>query len=300
MKATGIAALIAILAIALAVVPALGDDSDALATINNGSDEVSWEFNNSDGGYISFSVNNLNGSFTMDVTVYENYNASSGTGKVVGTLENFRVPANGVTEIRVDMPDFTEVGTHTLTVVCTPAGQFENNGNTFTQTVEVTQTLLSNWATYAVIIVVVIVIVIFAYLKIRDSPKKKVDMTFEELEAQRKAEMAEKAEKKQRKEKPAAPTTERKRYVAKSESPNEEKRAKEPEPIQEKPEKSSKLLERSEKKEKAPKPTFEELEAQKQAEKAEKQAKKADKSAEKKKSERERYLEEKRKKEKQE
>ena len=58
------------------------------------------------------------------------------------------------------------------------------------------------------IIVVVIVIAIFAYLKIRDTPKSKPQMTFEELDAQKKAEKAAKAEKK------STGLTERERYLA--------------------------------------------------------------------------------------
>ena len=138
-----------------------------------------------------------------------------------------------------------------------------------------------------------VIIVIFAYIKMRDTPKVKPEMTFEELEAQRKAEMAAKADKKQKKEKAPAPTTERKRYVAKSE---EQPKAAEPKVAEEPKVKESRLLER---KEKAPKMTFEELEAQKQAEKAKKAADKEKKKSSDK-SERERYLEEKRKKKEQE
>lgn len=275
MKATRIAVLIVAL-LAVAMVPLAADDADATAVINNGGDDLRWEFDNMDGGYIAFSVNNLDGSFTMDVTVYENYNSSTGTGNVVGSLEGIRVAAGTVTEVTVDMPGFTSVGTHTLTVVCTPEGQFGTNQNLFTVTVEVTKNLLSNWVTYAVIIIVVIVIAIFAYLKIRDSPKKKVEMTFEELEAQRKAEMAERAEKKQRKEKPAPSSTERKRYIG-SKTDDQPK-------SKEKKGKSE-----------APKQTFEELEAEKQAKKAAEKEKKKSTGL----TERERYLEEKRKKDQQ-
>ena len=163
----------------------------------------------------------------------------------------------------------------------------------FNVNVEVTQNILSNWAVYGAIAVVVIIIVIFAYIKMRDTPKVKPEMTFEELEAQRKADMAAKADKKQKKEKAPAPTTERKRYVAKSE---EQPKAAEPKVAEEPKVKESRLLER---KEKAPKMTFEELEAQKQAEKAKKAADKEKKKSSDK-SERERYLEEKRKKKEQE
>ena len=198
------------------------------------------------------------------MTVYEGDN-------LVATLTGVRVAANSVTEVTVDMPDFKSVGSHLLRVECTPVGQFEGSSE-FNLQVEVSKNLLSNWVTYAVIAVVVIVIAIFAYLKIRDTPKNKPEMTFEELEAQRKADMAEKAEKKQKKEKPAAKTTERRKYTG------GEKKAESSEPVKAKEEK--------------PKMTFEELEAQKKAQKAEKKSTGL--------TERERYLAEKRKKNKEE
>ena len=256
MNASRIAAIVIAL-LAVAVVPLAAEDSDATAVINNGDGEISWEFDNMDGGYISFSINNLDGSFVMDVIVYEG-------DREVGSLEGVRVAANGVTDVTVNMPNFTEVGTHTLRVECSPAGQFDG-GHSFTLSVEVSKNLLSNWVTYAVIAIVVIVIAIFAYLKIRDTPKNKPEMTFEELEAQRKMEMAEKAERKQKKEKPAAPSTERKKYTG------------------------------GEKKAEEKKTTFEELEAQRKSEKAAKAEKKSTGLTE-----RERYLAEKRKKNKEE
>lgn len=257
--------VIAVLAVlAFAIVPMAVDDADAEAYIDNG--DVKYDFDNMDGGYITFNVDNTQGGrFTMDAEVREG-------GRTVATLSGVGIPAGEVTEVTVNMGDFKSVGTHTLTVVCTPAGEFPSGQNTFTLTVEVEKNLLSNWVTYAVIIIVVIVIAIFAYLKIRDSPKKKSEMTFEELEAQRKAEMAAKSEKRQKKEKPETVRTERKKYTGGSK--DSEAPAKEPKPQKEKA-----------------KPTFEELEAQKKAEKAAKSEKKSTGL-----SERERYLEEKRKK----
>lgn len=199
---TGYAAIVAIVALLAAVaVPVCVEDSDALASIDRPD---SLEFDNMSGGTLKFVVDNTRGgSFEMDVSVLED-------GKEVASEKGIQIPASQKTEVSVDMSDFTSVGTHTLTVKCTPAGQFENSQ--FTVTVEVEENLLSNWMTYVVILIVVIVIAVFAYLKIRDSPKKKTEMTFEQLEEQRKAEMATKTEKKKVKE--AAPTTERQRYLA--------------------------------------------------------------------------------------
>ncbi len=160
------------------------------------------------GGTLTFGVDNQKGgSFVMDVVVLDE------SKNEVASKNGINIPAGEKTEVSIKMSDFKSVGTHTLTIVCTPESQFPPMQNTNTVTVEVTKNLLSNWVTYVVIIIVIIVVAVFVYLKIRDSPKKKVDMTFEQLEEQRKAEMATKGDKK-RKTKEAAPTTERQRYLA--------------------------------------------------------------------------------------
>ncbi len=201
---TGYVAAIAVLAmLALAVVPAIGEDADAITYLDTTKDH--FEFDNMNGGTLTFGVDNLKGgSFVMDVVVKEG-------DREVASKNGINIPAGEKTEVSIKMSDFKSVGTHTLTIECAPKSQFEKN--TMTVTVEVTKNLLSNWVTYVVIIIVIIVVAVFVYLKIRDSPKKKVDMTFEQLEEQRKAEMATKGDKK-RKTKEAAPTTERQRYLA--------------------------------------------------------------------------------------
>lgn len=248
--------IIAGIAVILAVVCLLPSVDGAEITDRPGG---VLDFDNMDGGDITFTVESDNG-FSMVVTVTEN-------GRVV-TTKNVDIRA-GTNTVTVHISDPTP-GEHQYRVECAPAGEFQGS-NGFNVTADVGKNILSNWATYAVIIVVIIVIVIFAYLKMRDTPKNKPEMTFEELEAQRKAEMAQKAEKKQKK--PALPTAEKKRYGEKKESSEAPK----------------------EKKKQKPEMTFEELEAQKQAEKAAK----AEKKSEKKSTgltEREKYLEEKRKK----
>ncbi len=201
---TGYVAAIAVLAmLALAVVPAIGEDADAITYLDTTKDH--FEFDNMNGGTLTFGVDNLKGgSFVMDVVVKEG-------DREVASKNGINIPAGEKTEVSIKMSDFKSVGTHTLTIECAPESQFEKN--TMTVTVEVTKNLLSNWVTYVVIIIVIIVVAVFVYLKIRDSPTKKVDMTFEQLEEQRKAEMATKGDKK-RKTKEAAPTTERQRYLA--------------------------------------------------------------------------------------
>ena len=275
MNAKQIIAAGTIVLLVLCLVPAV--DADTYITSDPSE---TLEFDNMNGGDISFSVYS-DFPFTMDIRVV---NESGGATIYTGTYE-IRSGNNDVT-IHVEGLD---EGDYYLNVICSgPSGEF-TGPSSFHVNVHVDKNILSNWATYAVIVVVVIVIAIFAYLKLRDNPKDKPQMTFEELEAQRKAEMAQKAEKKQKKEKPASSGTERKRYTG-----GDRKAEAAAEAPTEKPVKEKKV------KEEKPKMTFEELEAQKQAEKAAKAEKKKEKSGSTGLTERERYLAEKRKKKEQE
>ena len=275
MNAKQIIAVGAVMLFVVCLLPAV--DADTSIT---DSPRGTIEFDSMNGGDITFTVDS-DTSFEMQVSVI---NESGGATVYTGTYQIH----SGENVVTIHFEGLGE-GDYYLNVVCSgPSGEF-NGPNSFHVNVHVNQNILSNWATYAVIIVVVIVIAIFAYLKLRDNPKDKPQMTFEELEAQRKAEMAEKAEKRQKKEKPASTGTERKRYNG-----GGEKKAEPKEPAKEKPVKEKKV------KEEKPKMTFEELEAQKQAEKAAKAEKKKEKPTSTGLTERERYLAEKRKKKEQE
>lgn len=275
MNAKQIIAFGAVMLFVVCLLPAV--DADTSIT---DSPRGTIEFDSMNGGDITFTVDS-DTSFEMQVSVI---NESGGATVYTGTYQIH----SGENVVTIHFEGLGE-GNYYLNVVCSgPSGEF-NGPNSFHVNVHVNQNILSNWATYAVIIVVVIVIAIFAYLKLRDNPKDKPQMTFEELEAQRKAEMAEKAEKRQKKEKPASTGTERKRYIG-----GGEKKAEPKEPAKEKPVKEKKV------KEEKPKMTFEELEAQKQAEKAAKAEKKKEKPTSTGLTERERYLAEKRKKKEQE
>ena len=275
MNAKQIIAFGAVMLFVVCLLPAV--DADTSIT---DSPRGTIEFDSMNGGDITFTVDS-DTSFEMQVSVI---NESGGATVYTGTYQIH----SGENVVTIHFEGLGE-GDYYLNVVCNgPSGEF-NGPNSFHVNVHVNQNILSNWATYAVIIVVVIVIAIFAYLKLRDNPKDKPQMTFEELEAQRKAEMAEKAEKRQKKEKPASTGTERKRYIG-----GGEKKAEPKEPAKEKPVKEKKV------KEEKPKMTFEELEAQKQAEKAAKAEKKKEKPTSTGLTERERYLAEKRKKKEQE
>lgn len=275
MNAKQIIAVGAVMLFVVCLLPAV--DADTSIT---DSPRGTIEFDSMNGGDITFTVDS-DTSFEMQVSVI---NESGGATVYTGTYQIH----SGENVVTIHFEGLGE-GDYYLNVVCSgPSGEF-NGPNSFHVNVHVNQNILSNWATYAVIIVVVIVIAIFAYLKLRDNPKDKPQMTFEELEAQRKAEMAEKAEKRQKKEKPASTGTGRKRYIG-----GGEKKAEPKEPAKEKPVKEKKV------KEEKPKMTFEELEAQKQAEKAAKAEKKKEKPTSTGLTERERYLAEKRKKKEQE
>ena len=159
------------------------------------------QFDNMKGGDINFTVKS-DSVFTMTVTVKD--------GDSTVAVKEFDIVV-GTNAISIHISD-PSPGIHQYRVTCEPKGEFDNGFNAFSVTADVSKNVLSNWVTYAVIILVVIVIAIFAYLKIRDTPKNKPEMTFEELEAQRKAEMAEKGQKKQSKS--TAKSTERQKYLA--------------------------------------------------------------------------------------
>lgn len=187
----------------LTIVPLAIADSDA-ASLNN--DVTTFTFKNDEGGTLTFTIDNSGGSrFTADIAVTEN-------GRTVATTSQ-EIEAKKVVEVSVPMKDFRSVGTHTVVVTVAPASQFSAGLNEFTATIVVEKSLLSNWVTYLVIALVVIVIAVFAILKFRDQPKKKAEMTFEQLEEERKAQMAAKASGEKKAEK-KAPSTERQRYLA--------------------------------------------------------------------------------------
>lgn len=259
MNAKQIIVAAAVVLLALCLVPSV----DGASITGTPSTSDSLDFDSNSGGDITFTVDS-DTSFVMTVEVLE--------GDRVITTQEIQIAPIGANEVSVHIGSLS-AGNHYLTVQCYSDSE-TISPDSFHVNVHVNENILSKWSTYAVIAVVVIVIVIFVYLKMRDTPKNKPEMTFEELEAQRKAQMAEKGQKKQKK---SAPSTERKKYLggSKSDAPVE------------KPVKEKKV------KEEKPQMTFEELEAQKQAEKAAKAEKKKQSTGL---TERERYLEEKRKK----
>ncbi len=252
-------AAFSVVLLALYMVPAV----DAYSEIRD-NPTGTLKFDNMNGGDISFTVwsEGSNSIYTMEVTVFN--------GGTVLTTDEFDIwPGNNDISIHINSLD---TGSYILTLTLSNIPSDFKEPTLFTVRVQVETNILSNWATYAVIIVAVIIIVIFAYLKIRDTPKQKPEMTFEELEAQRKAKMAQKAEKRQ-KESSTLSTTERKRYLGRG---KDEAQA---------------IMEKKAKKSKQSSMIFEEFDAQRQDEKVVKAKKKSTDLTE-----RERYLKEKRKK----
>ncbi len=192
------------LAVLLAVLAVPAFESDAeLSVTDTGSDAKFDTFN---GGSLHFKVKNTSEEgCTIDVTVKDG-------DKTVGSATGYKIAASGTTEVVVNMKDFTTAGTYNLDVYCVSddsGNKFDETGH-FTVHVVVEKNVLSNWTTYDVIIVAIIAVAIVVFIKIRETPKKKNAMTFEQLEEERKAKMAKKSSKNDG----PAPSTERKRYLS--------------------------------------------------------------------------------------
>ena len=198
----------AALVLAVAMVAAFGlipmAESDADITLTDNPNSATFDSMN--GGSFSFKLVNSGNAGDIRVIVTE------GTDTVYNKVHT--IEGDGAeTIIEVSMGGFTSVGKHQVTVSCESlTGEPFTNADSFTMTITVNENILSNWTTYVVIVIAIIVIAALIYIRMRDKPKSKNTMTFEELEAQRKAEMAQKTEKKSKKEDGAS--TERKRYLA--------------------------------------------------------------------------------------
>lgn len=199
---TALVMMIAFVA-ALAFMPMGDSDADVTVTSNPTSD-----FDTLSGGSIKIPVSSsYPDTFKVKITVTEN-------GRTVKTM-NTDV-SKDTTEIVVPMPDFKSEGRHSLTITFETANlhDYTFNPSTLNMDVNVEGNVFSHWTTYLVIIIAVIAIVVVVYLKMRDTPKEKNTMTFEQLEAERKAEMAAKSEKRAQ-QKSAPASTERKKYTGK-------------------------------------------------------------------------------------
>ena len=203
MKAVKYVTLALVVAALACMVPMAESDADNRITIEDYDRDPF--FDNMNGGSLHFYLSNSGSALDVTgiVTIKE-------TGKVIGTATHTVPAANAENyDFVIGMGGYKSVGEHQIMVVFT-----DSEGNELASKdmiINVNENIMSNWTTFVVIIVVIIIIAIVIFMKMRDNQGKKVanTMTFEELEAQRKADMAAKSEKKAVKQ----PTsTERRKY----------------------------------------------------------------------------------------
>jgi hypothetical protein len=207
MKALRAATVIAIamLAVVCVVPMAESDAADSTATLGN---PVVGSFDNMSGGKITIPVTYNSFDFGLNIKVIDNYD------KEVVYNEKQTVP-RGESDIVIDLSSYKSTGNHILNIELMPDLGSGASLNYYSKQVDVdvSYNIFSNWVTFAVIIAAVAIIGAVIYLRSREVSLKKDKentMTFEQLEAERKAEMAAKSEKKGFK--PKASATERKRY----------------------------------------------------------------------------------------
>lgn len=205
MKAVRYAVLAMALVTLLAMIP-MGESDAATGQISIDHYEEDPFFDTMNGGSLVFYLQNDGGEIEVTATV-----TAKETGNVLKT-EVETVPAataeNPLYKFVISMGGYKSEGEHQINVTFT-----DENGDSVSKDmiIDVEENIMSNWTTFVVIIVVVVIIAIIIFMKMRDSQSKKSanTMTFEELEALRKAEMAAKSEKKA----PKQPTsTERRKY----------------------------------------------------------------------------------------
>ena len=208
MKTAAYAVIAVAILAAVCLVPVA--DSDAAPNCELGNPEVG-SFDSMSGGKITIPVkHNSAGEFTLKILATDSDSSYKYTDSVL--------VQRGSSDIVLDMSGLKSTGTHHIKIQLTPE---EGKGvslswSTKDVVVKVSSNPLSNWTTYAIIVVAVIAILIIVFMKMRETSEKKnkeQTMTFEELEAQRKAEMAAKAEGKKGTQ-PKASSTERKKYKA--------------------------------------------------------------------------------------
>lgn len=206
MKAIKLAVLAIAFVAIFAMVP-MDEDEAATSQITIVDYDQDPFFDSMDGGSLTFYLANSGSALnvTAKVTVME-------TGKLVKE-DTQVVPSASAEDYKyvIKMGGYKSVGEHQLKVVF-----YDDNEDVLAEKImiiNVEENILSNWTTFVVIIVVIIVIAVIVFLRMRDNQSKKAanTMTFEELEAQRKADMAAKSEKKDKAPKQPA-STERRKY----------------------------------------------------------------------------------------
>ncbi len=165
----------------LAVLPAIGliDDSGSDATISIDGNVTQGTITSDSGGDIYIKLESTEDE-DVDITITV---TNSNTGDTVGET-TVTIPANEDITASVHV-NFGSAGTYNAKITCTPSTYFENVNYT-TATITVTDSIWSNWTSYAAIIVVVLLVVIALVLHMRSAPKIKPDTTFTQLEEQQK------------------------------------------------------------------------------------------------------------------
>ena len=193
--------------ISLSVVTA--DESDAYVTIED--DIKAYGFTNNGNGTLEILFKSSEANDTMitivvtlvdsgDVVAREDINIPP--GEYVATL-NFKI---------------TSIGDHEILITCEPVGMFPSPGgismNTQKLTIVVTESIWSKWTTFAAIGIIVLLIAIAAFIKMRNAPATKPDITFTQLERQKDKEDDDRQE--------TPRTTQRRRYEESTPAPKKE------------------------------------------------------------------------------
>ncbi|HKM13325.1 MAG TPA: hypothetical protein VJY42_00135 [Candidatus Methanomethylophilaceae archaeon] len=207
--------ILAIVLIAMIAVPLISiygaDDADAATADNCLSMDVSTfssgGFDSRTAGNVSITIRN---STAVDATVdvYVTYQYSE---NVIGSVKGIIVPVGGLKEVDLNFMIDSQ-GTKNLTLWAesqTPGAQFfiseSRDKVSYNFSINVKQSIWSNWGTYVAIILVVAIVGIAIFIKYRNVPKAEQTTTFTELDDLKRSRRSQSTSSK-------APTVERKRY----------------------------------------------------------------------------------------
>jgi len=203
-----ILAIVLIAMIAIPVISICGADDIDAADDHLFMDTSTLTF----GGFDSRTAGNVN------ITI-KNNTAADATVNVYVTNQNSERKISSVNDIVISTGEERAVnlnfmidsqGTKNLTIWAESSdAKFFNGGDVekigYNFTINVEQSIWSNWGTYLAIIIIVLIVVIAVFLKYRNAPKAEQTTTFTELEDLKKSKRSQSASSK-------APTVERKRY----------------------------------------------------------------------------------------
>ncbi|AIZ56794.1 preprotein translocase subunit SecG [Candidatus Methanoplasma termitum] len=188
--------LLALAFVILAVAPMsiilIGEQSNAYVSMSDDSARVWGEgFTTNGNGTLHVILKN-NDEFNNSEQITLSVHDKTIDGPVLATSSPVIVPAGGTYEVQISF-NIGSAGEHSLAVTGEPANQFpvdgQGNHANFISTVSVTvkESILSKPTTYIAIAVVAILIAIAVFMHMRNTPAKKPDTTFTELEEQKRA-----------------------------------------------------------------------------------------------------------------